>query len=249
MVMQPNAVTVRKVEQRPMAVVTSSWALVKDQAGPFSVSYIVCVIARSYSVSGRVSGSASSATNSNAFSLHAPTENPFPSLPAMIRHLSVSYSSIAVRSLWTCQIGKHDALRHTMPRSREPYNQAGKRSKTAINQASSTSSEAALVASSRTISSVHTVVFALSLVQYRTCNVPELRPGKKSAICFHVRFFVSFNSTSSASSSGVNFNFGPLGRGAGVGIPGWPTTLGGPCSPEADTASPDAVRCDFDGGG
>lgn len=79
-----------------------------------------------------------------------------------------------------------------------------------------------------TISSVQTVVLALSFVQYRTCRVPELRPGKKSAICFQVRFFFSFRSTSSWSSSGVNFNFGPRGRGAGGGMPCAPTTLGGP---------------------
>jgi len=46
-----------------------------------------------------------------------------------------------------------------------------------------------------TISSDQTVVFALNFVQYLTCKVPELRPGKKSAICFQVRFFVSFSST------------------------------------------------------
>jgi hypothetical protein len=63
-----------------------------------------------------------------------------------------------------------------------------------------------------TISSVQTVVFALSFVQYRTCSVPELRPGKKSAICFQVRFFFSFKSTSSWSSSGVNLSLGPRGR-------------------------------------
>lgn len=79
-----------------------------------------------------------------------------------------------------------------------------------------------------TISSVQTVVFAFSFVQYRTCRVPELRPGKKSAICFHVRFFFSFKSTSSWSSSGVNLSFGPRGRAAGGGIPSCPTTLGGP---------------------
>lgn len=84
-----------------------------------------------------------------------------------------------------------------------------------------------------TMSSVHTIVLALSLVQYRTCSVPELRPGKKSAICFHVKFFVSFSSTSRASSSGVNFSFGPLGLAAGSGMPGWPTTEGGPWSSAA----------------
>lgn len=50
---------------------------------------------------------------------------------------------------------------------------------------------------SLTISSFHSFVLALSLVQYRTCNVPDDRPGKKSAICFHVRFFCSFSSMSS----------------------------------------------------
>lgn len=48
-----------------------------------------------------------------------------------------------------------------------------------------------------TVSSVQFVVLAFSLVQYRTCNVPEERPGKKSAICFHVRFLFSFSSIKS----------------------------------------------------
>ena len=47
-----------------------------------------------------------------------------------------------------------------------------------------------------TVSSVQITVFALSFVQYRTCKVPLVLPGKKSAICFHVRFLFSFNSTS-----------------------------------------------------
>jgi hypothetical protein len=72
--------------------------------------------------------------------------------------------------------------------------------------------------------SVHEISFAFNLVQYRTCKVPELRPGKKSAICFHDRSFVSFKSTSKASSSGVNLGFGPAGLAAGFGMPGFPTT-------------------------
>lgn len=83
---------------------------------------------------------------------------------------------------------------------------------------------------SLTISSFHRVVFALSLVQYLTCNVPALRPGKNSAICFHVKFLDSFSLTSSASSSRVNLSFGPFGLGAGSGIPSFPTILGGPGS-------------------
>jgi hypothetical protein len=75
-----------------------------------------------------------------------------------------------------------------------------------------------------TLSSVQIIAVALSLVQYRTCSVPELRPGKKSAICFHVKFFVSFSSTSKASSPGKNLTFEPLGFAAGSGIPGCPTT-------------------------
>lgn len=79
-----------------------------------------------------------------------------------------------------------------------------------------------------TISAFHCLVFAFSFVQYRTCKVPEDRPGKKSAICFQVRFFFSFSSMRSWSSSVVNFNLGPLGRGAGSGMPVCPTTLGAP---------------------
>lgn len=78
------------------------------------------------------------------------------------------------------------------------------------------------------VSSVHCVVFAFSLVQYRTCKVPLDLPGKKSAICFHVKLLFSFRSTRSVSSSCVNFNFGPRGCSAGAGIPGCPTTLGAP---------------------
>lgn len=79
-----------------------------------------------------------------------------------------------------------------------------------------------------TVSSDHCVVFAFSLVQYRTWRVPLDRPGKKSAICFHVKLLFSFRSIKSWSSSGVNLSFGPLGRGAGGGIPICPTTLGAP---------------------
>jgi len=106
----------------------------------------------------------------------------------------------------------------------------------------STSYSADAVRSRCTISSVQVVVFALSLVQYLTCSVPELRPGKKSAICFHVRFFVSLSSTNKASSSAVNLSFGPFGLAAGDGIPGWPTT--DVCSSPASLN-----RCDLDGGG
>jgi len=77
-----------------------------------------------------------------------------------------------------------------------------------------------------TVSSVHCVVLALSFVQYRTCSVPDERPGKNSAICFQVRDLFSLRSTRRASSSGVNFSLGPRGLGAGGGMPGWPTTLG-----------------------
>ena len=69
-----------------------------------------------------------------------------------------------------------------------------------------------------TVSSVHCVVLAFSFVQYRTCRVPDDRPGKYSAICFQVSALPSLRSTSFASSSGVNFSFGPLGLGAGDGI-------------------------------
>jgi hypothetical protein len=75
-----------------------------------------------------------------------------------------------------------------------------------------------------TMVSLKIVSLAFNLVQYRICSVPELRPGKKSAICFHVKFFVSFSSTSKASSSGENLSFGPLGLMAGSGMPGSPTT-------------------------
>lgn len=80
-----------------------------------------------------------------------------------------------------------------------------------------------------TISPVQTLDLAFNLVQYRTCSVPELRPGKKLSICLHIKFFVSFSSTSKASSSGVNFSFEPLGFNAGCGMPGCPTTHGGLC--------------------
>jgi hypothetical protein len=75
-------------------------------------------------------------------------------------------------------------------------------------------------------SSVHWVVLALSFVQHVTCNVPDDHPWKNSAICFHVKDHFSFSSTSSPSSSGVHFNFGPRGLSAGADIPSWPTTLG-----------------------
>lgn len=88
-----------------------------------------------------------------------------------------------------------------------------------------------------TASSVHTVAFALSFVQYRTCKVPLVRPGKKSAICFHVRFLFSFSSMSKLSSVGVNFSFGPRGRGAGDGMPGCPTTLSAPGIPGGESES------------
>jgi hypothetical protein len=80
-----------------------------------------------------------------------------------------------------------------------------------------------------TMSSVQTVDLAFNLVQYRTCSVPELRPGKKFSICFHVNSFVSFSSRSKVSSAGVNLCFGPLGLGAGWGMPGCPTTDTGLC--------------------
>jgi hypothetical protein len=78
------------------------------------------------------------------------------------------------------------------------------------------------------MSSVQTIRLAFNLVQYRTCNAPELRPGKKSAICLHVEFFISFSLTSKTSSSGENWIFGPLGLAAGSGMPGCPTTDDGP---------------------
>lgn len=68
------------------------------------------------------------------------------------------------------------------------------------------------------------VVLAFSRLPYLSCGRPEARPGKNSAICCQVRFFVSRSSTSKASSSAVNFSFGPLGLAAGDGMPGWPTT-------------------------
>jgi hypothetical protein len=55
--------------------------------------------------------------------------------------------------------------------------------------------------------------------------MPELRLGKtKSAMCFHVRSFVSFESTSKGSSSGVNLGFRPADLDAIFGMPGFPTT-------------------------
>lgn len=75
-----------------------------------------------------------------------------------------------------------------------------------------------------TSSSVHAPPFALSFVQYRTCSVPLLLPGKNSAICFQVISCCSFSSVSSASSSSVNLVFGPeCGRGWGgdEGCCGW----------------------------
>lgn len=72
----------------------------------------------------------------------------------------------------------------------------------------------------RTISSGHKTSFTFNLVQYRTCSVPLVRPGKNSAICFHVRPLASFNSTNRRSSAGVNLFFGPFGFGAGAGKPG-----------------------------
>ena len=145
-----------------------------------------------------------SPSRSAAFSLQAAAENPFPTLLEMIRHRSFSYSCIALRSLCNCCVVS-ECLAGIMPWF-------------VHFMVFSQCSDSAV--SSRTISSVHTVVFALSLVQYLTCNVPELLPGKKSAICFQVRSFVSLSSTKSASSSGVNFSLGPFGRGAGSGIPG-----------------------------
>jgi hypothetical protein len=81
-----------------------------------------------------------------------------------------------------------------------------------------------------TMSSVQTVDLAFNLVQYRTCSVPELLPGKKLSICFHINPFVSFSSRSKVSSAGVNLCFGPLGFLAGGGMPGCPTTDNELCS-------------------
>lgn len=101
-----------------------------------------------------------------------------------------------------------------------------------------------------TVSSVHCVVFAFSLVQYRTCSVPLDRPGKNSAICFQVRLLFSLRSTSSVSSSGVNLSFGARGRGAGDGIccedPGIPIP---PLEPPGLPPPPIEVRGIFEGGG
>ena len=75
-----------------------------------------------------------------------------------------------------------------------------------------------------TSSSVHAPPFAFSFVQYRTCSVPLLLPGKNSAICFHVISCCSFSSDSSASSSSVNLALGSeCGRGWGAdeGCCGW----------------------------
>lgn len=103
-----------------------------------------------------------------------------------------------------------------------------------------------------TVSSVHCVVLALSFVQYLTCRVPDDRPGKYSAICFQVSALPSFRSTSFASSSGVNFSFGPRGRGAGDGIP-WTPPVEGPDIPSTGLklidVPPVLVRAIFAGGG
>ena len=67
-----------------------------------------------------------------------------------------------------------------------------------------------------TNSSVHSTSLTLSFVQYLTCSVPLLLPGKNSEIRFQVMSCFSFSSISSASSSSVNFAFGPeCGRGRG----------------------------------
>jgi hypothetical protein len=143
----------------------------------------------------------------DAFSLHAAGVNPFPTFPAIIRQRSLSYSCIARCS--RC-IYKQSAQTPATRPARSPRN------------------------NDLTVSSVQTTSFAFSFVQYRTCSVPLVRPGKKSAICFQVRFLCSFSSTSNASSSGENLSFGPRGRGAGSGIPGYPTTLGGADGKEGD---------------
>lgn len=106
-----------------------------------------------------------------------------------------------------------------------------------------------------TVSSVHWVVLAFSLVQYLTCKVPEDRPGKNSAICFQVNALFSFKSTRSWSSSGVNLSFGPRGLGAGGGICAildGPATFEGPAIPICELP-PDpmtgSVRAIFEGRG
>lgn len=99
---------------------------------------------------------------------------------------------------------------------------------------------------SLTVSSVHCVVFAFSLVQYRTCSVPDDRPGKYSAICFQVRALFSFRSTNKESSSGVNFNFGPRGRGAGDGIPPSPPPPFPPAPPGEFPTNPGLTGPRFD---
>lgn len=67
-----------------------------------------------------------------------------------------------------------------------------------------------------TSSPVHAPPFAFSFVQYRTCSVPLLLPGKNAAICFHVMSCCSLSSDSRASSSSVNLALGPeRGRGWG----------------------------------
>lgn len=67
------------------------------------------------------------------------------------------------------------------------------------------------------MSCVQTGGFAFNLVQYRTCNVPGLRLGKNSAICFHVKFLDSLSSNSRASSSDVNFDLLRWGFSADLG--------------------------------
>ncbi|KAL8831894.1 MAG: hypothetical protein Q9191_000607 [Dirinaria sp. TL-2023a] len=51
------------------------------------------------------------------------------------------------------------------------------------------------------MSSVQAVPFAFNFVQYLTCSVPLLLPGKNSEIRFQVMSCFSFKSTRSASSS------------------------------------------------
>lgn len=65
-------------------------------APPSSVS---CGIA-----SGSSSGAGNSPDSSAALSRHAAGEKPLPTLAETMRHLSFSYSCMALRSFWTCRI-------------------------------------------------------------------------------------------------------------------------------------------------
>jgi hypothetical protein len=131
--------------------------------------------------------------SSSNLSLQMAAEKPLPTFMDMTRQRSCSYSSTALRSWLSYQ----RQISHPNSLSIQSF-----------------------VQQRPTLSPVQTIAVALSLVQYRTCSVPELRPGKKSAICVHVKFFVSFSSTSKASSPGENLTLGPLGFAAGSGMPG-----------------------------